>query len=187
MTFRQFTIATMLSVLGLLLAAGAAFQLGYVSMAGADDIAQVSELRSEGGPYRELYAQADTGSGSDVGDPAPSTEPKPSDKLHNPVTDPFAAIDDARGLKKNGWPILLLGVLIMLARGLGAAGERWPKLKSLIKLGGIVGTVVVAIGTVASAAFDSLVLGGSWYAVGVAAIGAVILLIHPNPKKPATS
>lgn len=165
----------------------ACYKIGYVSIAGAAPTGGAAA--TEGAPYRVLYAQADlpdagvdvppSGSGSST-TPAPAP---PADQLHNPLTDPRAAWDDVKAAKKIGWPLALLAGLIMVARALGYAGDRWPKFKAFAKLGGITGTIVAGVSACGAAAFNTLALGGTWFAVAAAAVGAFFALLHPNPPK----
>jgi hypothetical protein len=138
--------------------------------------------------HSTLLAQADTGSGSSL-PPATTTGPAPkapSVELHNPVTDPIAAFDDVKAAKKLGWPLALLALLIMLTRGLGTIGTRWGSMSWLAWLGkGSTAVIVSGVGTVATAAFNTLALGGTWFAVMMAAAGAFFALLAP--AKPAGS
>jgi len=172
---------TMIALLCLLAALGIAVALTQMRAIGAAHAENAV-------PGRVLIAQAAIPDAAPMTAPAiqPAT-PKPADALHNPVTEPRASWDDVDAArKKAGWPLAVLASLIMLARGLGYAGDRWSQVKVLSPLGGLAGTVIAGAGAVGAAGFDVLADGGSWFAVAVAALGAFFLLLHPNPpKKPA--
>ncbi len=93
----------------------------------------------------------------------------PSDSIDDPVKAPAAAFDDVKAAKKTGWTMLLLVVLIMALRGLGY-------LKGLSFLAR--DRVAIVIGgaiTVATALYDTLVLGGTWVAALYAAAAALAI------------
>jgi hypothetical protein len=116
-------------------------------------------------------AHADIGSGSSV---------TPADQLHDPVVDPLGALDDVRAAKKIGWPLALLAGLVMVVRGLQTAASRWPSVGALAWLGtGVRAVVLAGVATVSAAAYNSLALGGTWFAVAVAAVGAALWLLAP--------
>ncbi len=102
----------------------------------------------------------------------PATRPAvapPSDSIDDPVKAPAAAFDDVKAAKKTGWTMLLLVVLIMALRGLGY-------LKGLSFLAR--DRVAIVIGgaiTVATALYDTLVLGGTWVAALYAAAAALAI------------
>jgi len=123
-----------------------------------------------------VVAPATTGSGS-------GSQVAPADQLHDPVVDPTAAFNDAMAMKKIGWPLALLASLIMLARGVQSAAKRWPDVKAVAWLGS--GSRAFAIAgalTIGAAAFNVLAKGGTWYAVAIAAAGALFALLAPAPK-----
>lgn len=106
----------------------------------------------------------------------------PADVLHDPVTDPVAAFDDARAAQKIGWPLALLACLIMVARAAQTAGKRWSWAWLKWLNTGVRAFVIAGVITVGSAAFNTLALGGTWYAVGLAAAVALLAVITPAPK-----
>jgi hypothetical protein len=53
-----------------------------------------------------------------------------ADKLHDPISDTKAAIDDVKQAKRQGWAMLAFAVGVMLAKLLGRA-KKWPKLAIL--------------------------------------------------------
>ena len=113
-----------------------------------------------------------TGSGS-------AAQP-PSASLHDPIVDPAGAISDAREAKRHGWALAAIVVLILLARGLGTARKRWPGSRALRWMAGRAGLVVIGVGVVGCAAFDAVILGGSWLAAAYAAIGAGLSWMAPG-------
>lgn len=134
-------------------------------------------------PYRDPgYLLVVSGSGSSS--PAPVIAP--ADKLRDPVSDPVGAFDDVRAARKLGWPLALLAVLIMVARGLQSAGQRWPNSRWLSWLNtGARAFVIAGAATVAAASFNTLALGGTWFAVAMAAVGAALALLAPKPPAAA--
>lgn len=112
----------------------------------------------------------------------------PSDKLHDPVVNPMAALNDERDLQRQGWAVFLLGVLLMLARGLQSwapshkddvgkvgAAARWLA-------GGARAFAIAGVIATAGAAYNALVLGGAWGAVVLAAIGAGFAALVPAKR-----
>ena len=114
------------------------------AQAAADTIA---ELDAGPGPARTLA----TGQPADV-PPA----------IDNPVTHPREAFDDLVAAKKIGWPALILVGLTML---LLAASTWVPWLKQ-----GARAFVVAAATTVLLAAGNTALTGGTWVAIGTAAV-----------------
>lgn len=128
---------------------------------------------------------AQLGEQAPAASPPPAASPRPSDALHDPVLDPAGAIDDAAAAKRQGWPILVLVGVVLVSRGLGTARRRWPGSRALRWMSGRAGLITIGSGAIAAAAFDALVLGGSWFAAGYAALGAALALIDPGPVQPA--
>lgn len=131
----------------------------------------------------DAFAQTvDAGVMLDAGVGSGSGSAMPADVLDDPVTNPAAAFDDAKAMHKLGWPLLLLASLIMIAKGLLTAGKRWSWswLKWLNT--GVRAVAIAGVITVASAAFNTLALGGTYFAVMVAAAGALFTMIAPTPK-----
>lgn len=94
----------------------------------------------------------------------------PADKLHDPVASPLAAWDDVTAARKIGWPVAVLAGLVMICKGLGAIGRRKGKIAWAWLGSGKVPIVIGAIGAIAAAAYNALVLGGTLLAAGFAAI-----------------
>lgn len=119
--------------------------------------------------------------------PGSGTAPSLSDKLHNPVDDPLAAISDLRAAKKQGWAAAILAAIVMLTAGLARAAQRWPTVSFLAWFGKHKTAIFIVggVGTVSAAAYNTLVLGGTVMAVIFAAVGAVLTLIAPTPKAPS--
>jgi hypothetical protein len=114
--------------------------------------------------------------------------PRPSDQLHDPLTDLGGAIDDARREgQAHGWALGAIVGLVLLSRALRKAHKRWPTLTTLRWMAGPAGLVVFGAGIIGSAAFDAFIFGGSWLAAGYAAIGAALYLLDPDLKLPTQS
>ncbi len=107
-----------------------------------------------------------------------SSAPVTADQLHDPAIQPVEAWDDAKAARKLGWPVALLAALIMLSRGIGTAGRNVPWLGWLNK--GRAAVIVAGVGTVATAGFNAVGLGGTWFAVLMAAAAAFFALIPPT-------
>lgn len=128
------------------------------------------------------YAHADAApqaAGSAVAAPAPS------DTLANPVDDPIEAISDLRAAKKQGWAFAIFAAIAMAAAGLGRAAQRWPAFVGLswVNKHKTVLLVAAAVGAVASAAFNALADGGSWYAVALAGGGVLLAFLNSKPTE----
>lgn len=109
-----------------------------------------------------------------------------ADKLHDPMVDPIGAFDDLKAAKKVNWPLALLAGLILLTKGLATASKKWPSFSGFSWLNkGKVAVVVAGILTVAVAAFNSLALGGTWFAVMSAAAATLFSLMVPTHTAPA--
>lgn len=136
-----------------------------------------------------LIEQAFADSGSAVILPPPDTQPapevKPSDKLHDPLTAPIAAWDDLKAAKKQGWAAAILCALVLLTATFARASSRWPKAFGWAAKHKTAIIVVGAVGATAAAAFDTLVLGGSWMSVVMASGGSLLALIAPTHTEPA--
>lgn len=142
----------------------------------------------------QVIAFADSGSGSGSGSAVLETTPVdhaappvvvvvPADKLHDPLTQPTQAFDDIGAATKVGWPIAMLAVAILLTRTLGSLSKRWPQVKGLAWLNtGAAAVIVAAIATIATAAYNTLALGGTWTATVMAATVAGFALLAPVPN-----
>lgn len=128
--------------------------------------------------------------GPDI-EPPPVSEPpivnvRPSETLHDPLTDLGASIDDLAAARHVGWALATLGALIMLSRSLQVAGRRWPAVGWLAWLNtGSRGFALAGLAAVGAAAFDALALGGTWLAVAFAAFGSLLALLSPGAPLPA--
>lgn len=163
------------------------FGLSYIAVAvaialGLLAIRDAAEARAEA-PVIALTAPH-TGSASAVPAMA-SPAQRPSDEIANPVDDPIGAINDAREAQRQNWALFGLAIAIMVSRGLGTLRSRYPASKLLARMTGRPGLIVAGVGFVGASAFDALALGGSWYAVVVAAIGALLSLLVPEPSTAA--
>jgi hypothetical protein len=115
---------------------------------------------------------------------APATETstaapeKPSDKIHDPITEPGAAWDDVKAAKKIGWAAAVFAVLLVIGRLASRA-------KSIGFLGwlGKGRTAIVVAGALAVAAgcYDVAVQGGSPLSMAVA--GLLALGVYMKPEK----
>lgn len=116
-----------------------------------------------------------------------AAEVTPAEKLRNPADDPIGAFDDARAAYKQGWAFFLLACLVMLTAGLVRAAKKWPSsmLLAWFVTHATLLYVIECVGAVAAAAFDALARGGTWYAVGYVALGAVLTIIAPKPGESA--
>lgn len=110
-----------------------------------------------------LVVAQDAGSASATGE-------TPADKLHDPVSDTKAAIDDVKQAKRQGWPMLIFALGVMLAKLVGRV-KKWPKLSFLNK--GRAAVIVGALCAMVFAVFNALGDGGSLYAAGYAGVLAV--------------
>jgi hypothetical protein len=120
-----------------------------------------------------------------TGSAAVVTPASPADKLHDPIAEPQQAFDDAVAMKKIGWPLLLIGALLMIARGMQSAGKRWPSVRWIAWLNtGPRAFAIAGLITVGSAAFNTLVGGGTWFAVATAAMAAGLAMMVPAPAPP---
>jgi len=126
----------------------------------------------------QAAASVGTASG-EVLDAAPSSgsaatpAPAPHDQLHDPLSDPAATFDDVKAAKRQGWPLAILAVgviLLRIAERLGLIAKRKTA-----------HTVILGALAIAAAAFDTLVLGGTWMSALYAGVGAFFLATHPGP------
>ena len=111
--------------------------------------------------------------------------PAPSDSLANPVDDPVEAISDLRAAKKQGWAFAIIAAVCMVAAGLGRAAVKWPSwpVLSWINTHKKVLIVTTGVSVTATAAFNALSLGGSWYASIGAAGAALLAYIQAAPSE----
>lgn len=127
--------------------------------------------------------------------PAPSsttvttvTTTVPSDKLHNVVDDPVAAIDDLRNQKTQSWAVAILAALVITTSSLAQAAKKWPDSRALawFAKNKTALFVIQGVGMSAAAAFNALALGGAWMAAVYAAGVAFFTLLHNGmPAKSA--
>ena len=106
----------------------------------------------------------------------------PSEKLHNPVDDPMAAIETVKAQKKQGWAVTILGCIVMLTAGLARGIQKWPNSKVFAWFAKNKAAVyiIAGLGVTGAAAFNALALGGTWVAAGYAGAGALFLMVHPG-------
>lgn len=119
-------------------------------------------------------------------------QPKPSDAIHNPASEPVAAWDDVKAARKTSWPLAVWAVLAMLGKALAYGSDKLKRVPVLGKLAAWLATgkramVVAGIGAVGSAGYDVLVAGGSLVAALIASGIAIAGTTHSTtqPKQPA--
>ncbi len=99
---------------------------------------------------------------------------------HVPADVVARAVEDST--REHGWALAVIVGVILISRALKRARGRWPASRALDWAGGKVGIALIGAGVVCSAALDALVLGGSWTAAGLAAIGTVLYLLDPDQR-----
>ena len=139
--------------------------LGLVAVANADSGSAVA-------------AEVQQGAGS-------ASAPAPADSLANPVDDPVEAYSDLKAAKKQGWALGILAAFIMLAAAIGRAATKWPTWPVLnwINQHKKITIAVAFVGITASAVFNALALGGSWYAAIGAGGAALLAFINAAPSE----
>lgn len=109
------------------------------------------------GPYRGtvLVAQLD-------GSAVPETPaPTPADKLHDPISEPAATLDDVKQAKRQGWAVLAFAIGVIASRLLGRA----KSIKWLAWLGkGRTAVVVGGFAAIVTAGYNAVAEGGSPFA-----------------------
>lgn len=97
----------------------------------------------------------------------------------DPVADPSGYISELAAAKAQGWGVLLLVGVFGLCEILAAAGKNG----ALAWLGkGRISILIGAGVAVSTAAIVALSSSGTWFAAGYAAVGAVLLYLHPAAK-----
>lgn len=175
MTLRRITLATLLAFLVTALLGAMAFQIGWVSVAGADDLAYAGE--------RTLIAQADVpdagatdpGSGSGSATPAPTPLP-------DPLEQPGEAISTITKLWRSG---AITSSLIVAAFMTLVVLRRKVKWFSLGYRAAITASMVGGLGTVVDAIQRGLTPNLSMMIVALTT--AVALFFTPTPKPPEPS
>ena len=131
----------------------------------------------------------DAGAGSAIDTPAPPAPPvvavelKPSDKIHDPTSEPLEYVSDVKLAKRTGWPLAILVGLFGLCKILGRAKD----VKALAWLGrGKAAFVVGCAGAIVAAMIDAVAGGGTLVAAGYAAAIALFGYIDTG-KKPSDS
>ena len=141
----------------------------------------VRSAHADGAPP-DAGAIAAGSAGSGGGSAAIAPTDKPSDKLHNPVDDPLASVDDVRKAKSGGgWSLAVLAALVILFHGLAKISTVYDVSWLAFLAKGKVASGLAILGAGAAAAFDSLAYGGNWFAVAIAGIGAALLWKDPKP------
>jgi hypothetical protein len=115
-----------------------------------------------------VTALQDAGSAS-APEPTPAAQ-TPADKLHDPLHDPKAAVDDMKQAKRQGWAMLAFAIGVIAAKLLGRA-KKLPKLAFLNK--GRAAIIVGALCAIMTACYNALADGGSLFAAGYAGLLAV--------------
>lgn len=152
----------------LALCIGAAVMLGVIEVGRAStDAPLVAQAGSGSAVTIPPFIDAGPGElAADTSTAAPQPAPKPSDTIHDPTTDPGAALGDVKAAKKYGWGAALFAVLLMLGRVAAKAKSIAP----LAWLGkGRTAVVVAGAMTVLAGCYDAAMQGGSWTAIGIAA------------------
>jgi hypothetical protein len=121
-------------------------------------------------PPTLIAGSAAAGSGSAITSPA--------DQLPDVVAHPAQAFDAEKAAYKLGWPLAVLAAIIMLGRGAGLLGRQFSWLAWIGK--GKAAVITAGAVTVSIAAFNSLALGGTWYAALIAAVGVGFALLQPH-------
>jgi len=116
---------------------------------------------------------------------AEQPKPAPSDALANPVDNPVEAYSDLKAAKKQGWAFAILAGIVMLCAAIGRAAVKWPSSPGLnwVNKNKKALFVVTGAGLTATAAFNALSLGGSWYASIGAAGAALLAYIQAAPSE----
>ncbi len=158
------------TILSLLIVAGALLvSLGLCS------------FKDLGTAHADTPAMLDAGPGAGSGSAtAPTTA-----TIKDPSVDPAGYISQLENAKKNGWGVVVLVVVFGLCEIAAAAGKNIAWLAWLGK-----GRLSIAIGGAAAismTSINSLAAGGTWMSVGVAALGAVFLYLHPAAKDVAVA
>lgn len=105
---------------------------------------------------------------------------KPSDTVDDPAKAPVAYFDDVKAAKKIGWPALVAVVLRGLFFLVSFLGGFLAPLRK-----GWVPDVLAIAGAGTAAMVDSALLGGTWLAVGFAALMAILYFKKPPERAPA--
>lgn len=118
-------------------------------------------------------ADAGSGSGSAV---------TPADKLHDPIANPAASLDDLAAARREGWPVLIFAILLLAARVVGRLGKSIPFLAKLDS--GKTAVIVAGVLAVAVAGYNAAALGGSPVALITAVVAAALAYwnSHASPK-----
>ena len=155
----------------------AATMLGLVELGRADTpVVQIAQAPSSGTvtipPPDAPMADTSTAATAD----------KPSDKIHDPISEPGAAWDDVKAAKKIGWTAAVFAVLLVLGR----LASRAKSIGFLGWLGkGRTAVVVAGALTVAAGCYDVAVQGGSPLSVALAGLLALGVYLQPEKKAEA--
>jgi hypothetical protein len=100
-------------------------------------------------------------------------------QLDDPAEHPDKAVDEFLDLKDVSWPLAVLGALVMLAKAIGYLAPNYAWAAWLGQGRRLM--IAAGVGAVATAALKVLLVGGTWAAAGIAAAGAVLVLVSPHP------
>lgn len=101
----------------------------------------------------------------------------PSSGIDDPLANPQAAWDDVKAAKLVGWGVAILVALIIMARVLARLGGVFAFLGK-----GKAALVIAGVGATAIAAYDALMLQGSWVSALAAALIAAAAYWNPTAK-----
>lgn len=114
---------------------------------------------------------------------AASSPATPAPTVHDPMTDPSGYISELEAAKKSGWPLFVLVGVYGLCELLAAGGKTGGKLAWLGK--GRISVVIGGAAALATSAINALAAGGTWMAVGAAALFSLLLYVHTAGTDPA--
>jgi hypothetical protein len=117
--------------------------------------------------FADDVALQDAGSASAQGSASETPKETPADKLHDPISDTKAAVEDVKQARRQGWAMLVFALATMAAKLVGRV-KKWPKLAFLNK--GRAAVIVGAVSALVFAAYNALADGGSLYAAGYAGV-----------------
>lgn len=116
----------------------------------------------------------------------------PATALPDPLEHPLDALTDTRLAVRTNWPLAVFMVLVMITKGLAyasARGQSLPIVGGLAKWlsAGKHAMAVAAAGTLAAAAYNTLVTGGTVVAALTAAGLALVGLMHSTTQPKAAA
>lgn len=108
-----------------------------------------------------------------------------SDRLSNPMIDPFGAWNDFEAARKTSWVLGVFAALVMITKGLAYGKNALQAVPLLGRLAkwlavGRRAIAVSGLGTIVAAGYDVLVAGGTWVAAVIACSIAAAGLMSPH-------